>query len=112
APVVNPEPGTADVVEADDTSAKPVAAEVTDDAMPVTRNGFSSFIESVSNFLRAVGEGFADQSDKQSIRLHYSESVKLEFLKAVFHTVAPEESEGAAATAESTIDRMLEIAGE
>ena len=112
APVVNPETETADVVETSDMTAEPVAAEVTEDAAPITNNGFSSFIESVSNFLRAVGEGFASQSDKQSIRMHYSESFKLEFLKAVFHTAAPEEAEGAAATAKSTIDRMLEIAGE
>ena len=112
APVVSAEPETADVVNTSDTTPEPVAAEVTEDAASITSNGFSSFIESVSNFLRAVGEGFADQSGKQSIRLHYSESFKLEFLKAVFHTVAPEESDDAAATAESTIDRMLEIAGE
>lgn len=96
----------------DIANSVPVVADAVEESQPVVNDGFSSFIESVSNFLRAVGEGFADRSSSQSVRLHYSESVKLEFLKAVLHAAAPEESESAAANAESVIDRMLEIAAE
>lgn len=111
-PVATPEVAAPDAVAVEDTTPAPVAAEAVEESAPVPNDGFSSFIESVSNFLRSVGEGFADQSGGPSIRLHYSESFKLEFLKSVFHTVAPEESEAAAATAESVIDKMLEVASE
>ncbi len=113
-PVVEAAPIASPDVMPPEFAATPevVATDVAEESAPVTSNGFSSFIESVSNFLRAVGEGFSDSSGKQSFRMHYSESIKLEFLKAVFHTVAPEESEGAAATAESVIDQMLEVSGE
>ena len=96
----------------EDAIPAPVVADAVEESESLVNDGFSSFIESVSNFLRAVGEGFTDQSGSQSVRLHYSESIKLEFLKAVFHAVAPEESETAAANAESVIDRMLEVTAE
>ena len=110
APVAGPESESTEATTLPTT--EPVAAEPVEESTPVINTGISSFIESVSNFLRAVGEGFADQSGAQSIRLHYSESIKLEFLKAAFHTVAPEESERAAANAESVIDQLLEVAAE
>ena len=112
AAAAKPEVAASEPALVETTTPAPVAAESVEEPSPLTSNGFSSFLESVSNFLRAVGEGFSDQSGSSSIRLHYSESFKLEFLKTVFHTVAPEQAQDAAASAESVIDQLLEVASE
>ncbi len=111
APVVTAEPVLAEEATVD-TLAEPVTAETPAQMNPTYSNGLSSFFETVGNFLRAVGDGFSQNSGNQSLRFHYSESFKLDLLRAVVHTAAPEASDDVATTAESMIDQLLEVAAE
>lgn len=79
-------------------------------ASPPTRaidtSVFSDFFSLVSDFLRSIGDGFeaSGASGSTSVRLHYSESFKLEILGAVINATAPEQLEDAASTATLIID--------
>lgn len=66
----------------------------------------------VSQFLRAIGDGFAQSSGEGSFRLHYSESFKLELLRAVIHVAAPESSETATTDADAVIEQLSETVAE
>ena len=89
--------------------ANVVAPTAEEDAGPVAllnTSALSNFFESLGTFLRSVGEGFETGSSNASFSFHYSESFKLELLKAVIHTVAPDDSGEAAANAASLIDGL------
>lgn len=85
-------------------------AEAQEQSQPsaIASSALSSFFETIGAFLRTVGEGFPAGSSEASYQFHYSESFKLELLKAVVHTVAPQESEQAAASAGAIIDVVVE----
>lgn len=68
------------------------------------------FLETLSVFLRSVGEGFV--TSESGFRYHYSESFKLEMLKAVLHTVAPDDAVEASDNAAVVIDGVIEPAAE
>ena len=87
--------------------AEPVAIE-TAESPAVDTFALSSFFDTLSTFLRSVGEGFEAGSGSGSFSFHYSQSFKLDLLKAVIHTVAPEESDAAAANATTLIDQLSE----
>ena len=80
--------------------AAPASPNVIDD------QSLASFFETLSGFLRSVSEGFEPASGGGSFRLHYSESFKLDILKAVIHTVAPEESSVVADNTVHLIDNL------
>jgi hypothetical protein len=69
-------------------------------------SALESFFDSLSAFLQSVGEGFEGEKSSGSFTWHYSESFKLNLLRAVVNTVAPEASTDAAATAEMLIDSV------
>lgn len=71
-------------------------------APPSIESSLSGFFDTLRVFLGSVGEGF----EAGSINYHYSESFKLDFLRAVVHTVAPQESEPAAQTAGALIEAV------
>lgn len=71
-------------------------------------SALSSFFDALSAFLRSVGEGFEAGFGSGAVSFHYSESFKLELLRAVIHTVAPEDLGDSAATATSLIDGITE----
>jgi hypothetical protein len=50
----------------------------------------SNLFETLSTFLRSIGEGFESGSASGSFKYHYSESFKFDLLKAVIHTLEPE----------------------
>lgn len=110
APVSDVRP--ADVVAA---TTVPKVTEIADERVPeqtkqteIAASALSSFFDTLSTFLRSVGEGFTAESSSGSFRFHYSESFKLELLKAVVHTIAPQESEQAAASASAVINAAEE----
>jgi len=84
----------------------PAAANQVDEITPPQSSALSGFFDALSTFLRSVGEGFEAGSSSGSFSFHYSESFKLELLKAVIHTVAPDESTAAAASAGTLIDAV------
>ena len=94
-----PEVETVPVVEAE-------AAAVPDE--PVAQSAIADFFAAVSAFLRSTSEGFADEGSGSKFRLHFSESFKLDLLKAVIHTTAPEKSEEAADGAIALIDSVAD----
>ena len=71
---------------------------------PVGQSAIAGFFAAVSAFLRSTSEGFAGEESGSKFRLHFSESFKLDLLKAVIHTTAPEKSEAAAEGAIALID--------
>lgn len=71
-----------------------------------------NFLDALGVFLRSVGEGFVQANAESSFRYHYSESFKLEMLKAVLHTVAPDNALDASDNAVSLIDSISEPAAE
>lgn len=75
-------------------------------------NALSGFFDLVSDFLRSVGDGFDYASGGSSIRLHYSESFKLELLRTVISTTAPAGAENAAATADAIIGSVANTTGD
>lgn len=90
--------GDAPVVAA---AAEPVLApveapvELAETAGPdtsITDNStaLSKLFETLSTFLRSIGEGFESGSASGSFKYHYSESFKFDLLKAVIHTLQPE----------------------
>ncbi|MCP4302755.1 MAG: hypothetical protein GY783_19405 [Gammaproteobacteria bacterium] len=90
-----------------ETTAKPVDTEVPENS-PTDTSALASFFDALSAFLRSVGEGFSEEQGGGSFTYHYSESFKLSLLKAVIHTVAPEESDEASANASTLIDEVSE----
>ncbi len=90
------------VAETDEVAPQPVAAPDTSD--------LSSLFETLSTFLRSIGEGFASESGTVSFKMHYSESFKLELLKAVMHTTAPDDSADEAAAVATVIDAVVDEA--
>ena len=78
------------------------------EAKEIASSALSSFFDTLGAFLRSVGEGFSADPSVGSYQFHDSESFKLELLKAVFHTVAPQESDQAVATAGAVIDAAEE----
>jgi hypothetical protein len=87
------------VAETDEAAPQPVAAPDTSD--------LSGLFETLSTFLRSIGEGFAAESGTVSFKMHYSESFKLELLKAVMHTTAPDDSADEAAAVATVIDAVV-----
>ncbi|MGB5490254.1 MAG: hypothetical protein WBM76_05440, partial [Woeseiaceae bacterium] len=87
-------------------AVQPVATDVVAPAVPDLSSTLASFFDALSAFLQSVGEGFQAEMGSGSFTYHYSESFKLNLLKAVVNTVAPEESTDAAANAESVLDEI------
>lgn len=71
-------------------------------------SSLDDFLDTLRAFLRSVGEGFGNTSGEAKVNYHYSESFKLEVLKAVLHTVAPGEVMHAANNAATVIDSIAE----
>mgnify|MGYP001821692324 FL=1 len=71
---------------------------------PDVSSALASFFDALSAFLQSVGEGFEVGQGSASFSYQYSESFKLDLLKAVFNTAAPETSAESAAQAETLID--------
>ncbi len=94
--------------EADDgkTVAKAIAAEDTNETSSPSTNALEDFFEQLSAFLRTVGEGFAGTS----YNYHHSTSFKLNLLKVVMHTVAPDDADNSAKNVGSVIDQIAEDA--
>ncbi len=126
-PVVTPPVITPVVVEAPvDVVAKPAPvpnpilenigpdseADARPDAEPAVSSpgasAIENFLDALGAFLRTVGDGFA--SSGSDFRYHYSDSFKLEMLKAVLHTVAPSDALEASDKASSLIDGIVESA--
>lgn len=72
---------------------------------------FDDFFSLLSDFLRSIGDGFenAGGSGEASIRLHYSESFKLEILASVIHVTAPDDAEEPASTATTLIENISAV---
>ena len=83
---------------------EPVTPEPAPAAALDVSSALASFFDALSAFLQSVGEGFEAGQGSASFSYQYSESFKLDLLKAVFNTVAPEASADAAAKAETLID--------
>lgn len=71
---------------------------------PADVGALAGFFDLLSGFLRSIGDGFAAENGNASFQYHYSESFKLEILRAVIHAAAPTESTDAADNAERLID--------
>lgn len=82
-----PAPVVPDVLE---TSDEPVATRPPEVLASDKSSALSDFFDSLSAFLRSVGEGFGVAESGASYTYHYSESFKLSLLNAVMHTVAPD----------------------
>lgn len=93
-----------------DVAEQHVAADQPENSPPEAL-ALSRFFDALSTFLRSVGEGFETNTIGGGFSYHYAESFKLELLKAVFHTVAPDDAGEAAANAASAIDRVIEHEG-
>ena len=121
-PAPVPQPPAADAVPAaaapvtdavatqavDDVVASETPVEPTPESTPLTDTStLAGFFDLVSNFLRSIGDGFADSSGG-STRLHYSESFKLELLRTVIHASAPAESDNAASNADAIIGSVAD----
>ncbi len=109
APVAPPVATDSQNESADVTSeAGPVDSDVADTPPvaqpPVADDKLAALLESVSEFLRSVAEGFSEAG--ASARFHYSESFKLDLLRAVFHTSASEDQEVAAENADNAIAKL------
>ena len=87
-------------------AVQPVETDVVAPAAPDLSSTLASFFDALSAFLQSVGEGFQAEMGSGSFTYHYSESFKLDLLRAVVNTVAPEASTDAAATAEMLIDSV------
>lgn len=85
---------------------------IADDAAtpPSVFSTMADFLDTLSAFLRTVGDGFKAESSSVNYTYHYSESFKLNLLKAVVNTVAPEDAGNAVANAELVIDSVTEDA--
>lgn len=70
----------------------PTAEDGAGSVVPTDVSASSNFFEALGAFLRSVGEGFENEFSSDSFKFHYSESFKLELLRAVVHTVASDES--------------------
>ncbi len=112
--IAEPDPITRPVVP--DTEAPTVTAAEQPGpetaVSPLDSSALENFLDALSVFLRSVGEGFLKADAESGFRYHYSESFKLEMLKAVLHTVAPAEALHASDNAARLIDGINEPAGE
>jgi len=108
---VETEPLTEAAVVVHPDSAE-IDAPIADDAAatPSVFSAMADFLDTLSAFLRTVGDGFKAESASANYTYHYSESFKLNLLKAVVNTVAPEDARNAAANAELVIDSVTEDA--
>lgn len=108
-----PELDTQPVVEADATDG-PVAEQpaLPDPVVAPEVSALESFFDTLSAFLRSVGEGFEGSASESSFRFHYTESFKLEILKVVLNTTAPGDVMHAAENASTMIDSINETAAE
>lgn len=79
---------------------------------PMDTSALENFLDALGVFLRSVGEGFVKADAESSFRYHYSETFKLEMLKAVLHTVAPPDGLNAEDNASRLIDGISEPAVE
>ncbi len=79
---------------------------------PLNTSALENFLDALGVFLRSVGEGFVKADAEASFRYHYSESFKLEMLRAVLHTVAPADAQDARDNADSMIGAISEPAGQ
>jgi len=106
-PVIDP------IADADTVVAEPASVVAESDAAasqtPSTQATSNAFSDSISRFLRSVGDGFAAGVESQSVRLHFSESFKLEILKAVVGTTAPDSSVELADKLIEAIDGLLDV---
>jgi len=103
--------GPQPAAESDPVAAAPVVEPSAEDAPPqVTSNddALVEFLKSLSDFLRSVGDGF--ESGTVSLRYHYSESFKLDLLKAVMHSSA-DDSEAALADRAIALADRIEVSG-
>ena len=108
-----PKPYTQPVIKDPAAETQSVEQAVPADAVtPLEPSALENFLDSLSAFLRSVGEGFAARADETAFTYHFSESFKLEMLKAVFHTVAPGELTHAADNAATVIDSLSETVDE
>lgn len=78
------------------------------EAPPSVFSAMADFLDTLSAFLRTVGEGFEAEASSANYTYHYSESFKLNLLKAVINTAAPVGADDAAANAELVIDSVAE----
>lgn len=83
------------------------SAESSAPANPVVAiDALQGFFEMVGSFLRGVSEGFEGVSGSATLRYHHSESFKLSLLQSVINTLAPDESENAAANAVEALEQI------
>lgn len=104
---IGEQPVTFDVENVSETIAP---AESVETAAPFA-DALSIFFEQLTAFIRTVGEGFTVGSASASYSYHYSESFKFNLLKAVMHTIAPNDAGNAAENAEAVIDQISENTG-
>lgn len=104
---------TQPVVEADGADG-PVAERpaLPDPVAAPEASALESFFDTLSAFLRSVGEGFEGSASEYSFRFHYAESFKLEMLKVVLNATAPGDVMHAAENASTVIDSINETAAE
>ncbi|MDJ0710470.1 MAG: hypothetical protein QNJ14_08775 [Woeseiaceae bacterium] len=100
APVTPEVPAATEVAE----PAESTSTAVADD--PIAQVEATGFFAAISAFLRATSDGFTDGASGMKFRLHFSESFKLDLLKAVIHTTAPEKSDSAAEGAVALVDSV------
>ena len=89
------------VVDASDAVAEPAAP-------PLAENALEGFFDLLSSFLSAATEGFEPGGGESSFRFFYSQSFNLEILRSVIEFKAPDEVAGAADTAATIIDGIVE----
>jgi len=106
---VAPEPYTLPVIKDPAAETQSIGQPVQADAAALLEpSSLEDFLDTLRAFLRSVGEGFGNTSGEAKVNYHYSESFKLEVLKAVLHTVAPGEVMHAANNAATVIDSIAE----
>lgn len=91
---------------APESVSRPVAPESSLPSALDLESALASFFDALGAFLQSVGEGFEVERGSGSFTYHYSESFKLNLLKAVVNTIAPGALDDAAANAEALIDSV------
>ncbi len=102
-PVVEPVAAATDAPAVAPLADAPSGAIIADDAI-------AGFFQMITNFSRNVSESFSISGNGSSFRYEYSESFKLDLLKAVFTVAAPVAAEPAAQTATQLLDAMKGLA--
>lgn len=78
------------------TASQPVQADT---------SGLAQLFDRISTFLRSVSNGFSGTDEnKQSVHFHFTQSFKLDILKAVVQTVAPDAENGQLQDANAALD--------